>query len=91
MSAPAPRNSGGGTERCSLHRIAQKTIPDEQMDFFDSVADPDGDFRAGGEQLANSHDFKTPCNMAIADSTPERKFIRQLCETRELPRPLTAG
>ncbi len=57
-----------------------KTIPDEQRDFFVSVIDPDGDYRAGSEKIANSHDFKTPCNMAIADSSPERKFIRQLCE-----------
>lgn len=59
-----------------------KTIPDDQRDFFNSVTDPDGDYRAGYEHVPNSHDFKTPCNMAIADSTPERKFIRQLC-TRE--------
>jgi type III restriction enzyme len=57
-----------------------KTIPDEQQDFFASVVDPDGDYRAGSEKVANSHDFKTPYNMAIADSTPERKFIRLLCE-----------
>jgi type III restriction enzyme len=57
-----------------------KTIPDEQQDFFNSVKDPDGDYRAGSEEVANSHDFKTPCNMSIADGTPERKFIRLLCE-----------
>ncbi len=57
-----------------------KTIPDEQIEFFREVEDPDGDFRAGREILTNAHDFKSPCNMAIADSTPERKFIRQLCE-----------
>jgi type III restriction enzyme len=57
-----------------------KTIPDEQKDFFNSVIDPDGDYRSGCEKIANTHDFKTPCNMAIADATPERKFIRLLCE-----------
>jgi type III restriction enzyme len=57
-----------------------KTIPDEQLDFFREVEDPDGDYRAGREILSNVHDFKTPCNMTIADATPERKFIRQLCE-----------
>ena len=30
--------------------------------------------------IANAHDFRTPLNLAIADATPERKFIRQLCE-----------
>lgn len=57
-----------------------ETIPDEQKDFFDSVADKYGEFRAGVEQIANSHDFKTPCNMAIADSKPESRFIGRLCE-----------
>ena len=57
----------------------EKTIPDEQQEYFNSVIDQDGDYRAGIEHIANSHDFKTPCNMAIADSTPERKFIRLLC------------
>lgn len=57
-----------------------KTIPEEQLEFFREVEDPDGDFRAGREILVNAHDFKTPSNLAIADATPERKFIRQLCE-----------
>ena len=30
--------------------------------------------------VINSHDFKTPLNLVIADATPERKFVRQLCE-----------
>jgi type III restriction enzyme len=58
----------------------EKSIPDEQKDFFNSVKDPDGDYRAGSERISNSYDFKTPCNMVIADWTPERKFIRLLCE-----------
>lgn len=59
---------------------SEKTIPDEQKDFFNSVKDPDGDYRLGREAVANFHDFRTPCNMAIGDATPERKFIRLLCE-----------
>lgn len=58
----------------------ESTIPDEQLEFFKEVEDPDGDFRAGREILGNAYDFKTPCNIAIADATPERKFIRLLCE-----------
>jgi len=57
----------------------EKTIPDEQKDFFNSVKDPDGEYRAGSEGIPNSYDFKTACNMVIADWTPERKFIRFLC------------
>ena len=56
------------------------SIADEQLEFFREVVDPDGEFRAGCEILANSHDFKTPCNLVIADSTPERRIVRQLCE-----------
>lgn len=57
-----------------------KNIPDEQLEFFREVEDLDGEYRAGREILANTHDFKTPCNLTIADATPERKFMRQLCE-----------
>jgi type III restriction enzyme len=56
------------------------TLADEQVEFFKEIADPDGDFRAGRELVVNAHDFKTPLNLAIADATPERKFIRRLCE-----------
>jgi type III restriction enzyme len=59
---------------------SEKFIPDKQKDFFNSVKDPDGDYRVGSKAVANTYDFKTPCNMAIADSTPERKFIVLLCE-----------
>ncbi len=44
------------------------------------MVDEDGDFIAGRVMITNTHDFKTPCNMAIADATPERKFIRELCD-----------
>lgn len=58
----------------------EKTIPDEQREFFSSVIDPDGDYRAGCERITNAYDFKTPCNLTIADATPERKFVRLLCD-----------
>lgn len=58
----------------------EKTIGDEQRDFFNAVKDPDGDYRMGSKSVSNSHDFKTPCNMAIADWNPERRFIGLLCE-----------
>ncbi|MDD4051594.1 MAG: DEAD/DEAH box helicase family protein [candidate division Zixibacteria bacterium] len=56
------------------------TIPVEQQEFFACVTDHDGDYRAGSEEVANAYDFKTPCNMAIADAGPERRFIRILCD-----------
>ena len=57
-----------------------ETIPDEQMDFFRAVEDQDGEYRAGHKSVSNAYDFKTPYNLAIADGTPERKFISLLCE-----------
>ena len=56
----------------------ESTLVDEQKEFFREVEDPDGDFRGGREEVANAADFKTPVNLAIADATPERKFIREL-------------
>jgi type III restriction enzyme len=58
----------------------EKFVSDEQRDFFDAVKDPDGDYNAGTQMISNSHDFKTPCAMAIADGKPERRFIRLLCD-----------
>lgn len=71
---------GRGDKTVFYTADTERTIPDEQRDFFDAVRDLDGDYRAGSEMVSNAHDFKTPSNMAIADSTPERKFIRLLCE-----------
>jgi len=58
----------------------EETINDEQREFFNAIKDRDGEYRAGTEMVSNVHDFKTPCNMVIADATPERRFIRLLCE-----------
>jgi type III restriction enzyme len=58
----------------------EKTVSDEQRDFFEAVKDPDGDYRMGSKFISNSHDFKTPCNLVIADWNPERRFIGSLCE-----------
>ncbi|MCI0563050.1 MAG: hypothetical protein MN733_31620, partial [Nitrososphaera sp.] len=35
-----------------------RTIPDEQRDFFNTVKDPDGDYRGGSALIANSHDSR---------------------------------
>lgn len=54
------------------------TLPDEQQEFFDEVADPDGDLAGSQVTIDNPADFKSPVNLAIADATPERKFMREL-------------
>ncbi len=79
-SVAAPRSSGGETKQCSSHPTATIRFRTSKSSSSGRSIDPDGDFRAGREILANAHDFKTPCNMAIADSMPERKFIRLMCE-----------
>lgn len=56
----------------------ESTLADEQVEFFREIVDPDGDFTSGYVLVPNVHDFKTPCNFAIADALPERKFIREL-------------
>src|SRR5262249_35089375 len=53
----------------------ESTLQDEQKEFFREVDDPDGEFREGRAPVSNSNDFKTPANIAIADATPERKFL----------------
>lgn len=67
----------------------ESTLIDEQKEFFREVEDPDSDFRGGREEVGNAADFKTPVNLAIADATPERKFIRLLV-TRENAQKLDA-
>lgn len=53
-------------------------LDDEQKEFFQQVEDPDGDFVGGRNRIENTNDFKTPTNLAIADGTPERRFVREL-------------
>lgn len=59
------------------------TLQDEQVEFFDQVAEQDSGFRRYWVQ--NVYDFKTPLNAAIADSQNERQFIRMLLEPANLP------
>jgi type III restriction enzyme len=54
------------------------TLKDEQLEFFDEVAERGGPFRS--VSVANHHDFKTPLNASIADSDPERRFINSLID-----------
>lgn len=58
------------------------TLADEQQEFFEEVVDPDGDFAGSRVEISNPADFKTPMNLAIADATPERKFMRELSDRK---------
>lgn len=53
-------------------------IEAEQMDLFKEVCDIDGAFKGAANLVDNAALFKTPMSMAIADSGPERRFIREL-------------
>lgn len=63
----------------------ESTLIDEQKEFFREVMDPDGEFVNGRVPIANASDFKTPANFGIADWTPERKFLRDLCSRDNAP------
>ncbi|MGO8927629.1 MAG: DEAD/DEAH box helicase family protein [Limisphaerales bacterium] len=67
-----------GTKTVFYPPCCEGTLQDEQREFFREVQDEDGEFRGGRKPIPNAADFKTPANLAIADATPERKFITEL-------------
>ena len=68
-----------GTKRVFYPPNCEATLEDEQKEFFHELQDRDSDFANGREPVSNTADFKTPANLVIADATPERKFVRELC------------
>jgi type III restriction enzyme len=56
----------------------ESTLVDEQKEFFREVMDEDGDFVTGRVAITKSSMFKTPVNLVIVDSRPERTFVREL-------------
>jgi type III restriction enzyme len=69
-----------GTKTVFYAPGCEASLEEEQREFFREVEDPDGDFLAGRQLVDNSSDFKTPANLVIADATPERRFVRTLCQ-----------
>jgi type III restriction enzyme len=69
-----------GTKTVFYSPGCESTLEEEQREFFREVEDPDGDFRAGRQQVGNGSDFRTPANLVIADAMPESRFVRRLCE-----------
>ncbi len=57
-------------------------LPREQKDFFHELTDQDGEYTANTVSISNDYDFKTPVNLVIADSNPERRFVRELCKSK---------
>jgi type III restriction enzyme len=60
----------------------EKTLKDEQVEFFDEVIDEDGDFSGAAVAVPKTADFKTPQNLVIADAGNERKFVRLLTDAQ---------
>lgn len=58
----------------------ERTLVDEQVDFFREIQDPDGAFSGASVLVANSYDFRTPLNLAIADAGNEARFVRRMTE-----------
>jgi len=60
------------------------SLIDEQVEFFDEVTEPGSGFKH--VPVANRRDFKTPLNLAIADSENERRFILALIQPENVKR-----
>lgn len=58
------------------------TLKDEQVEFFDEISELGSGFKC--ILVPNRYDFKTPLNAVIADSDPERRFIIQMLEPKNL-------
>lgn len=54
-----------------------------QREFFREVTDEESNYRK--KRITNYHDWKTPVPLGIADSQPERDFLRQLIDPTVLP------
>jgi len=59
------------------------TLKDEQIEFFDEATEEGSGYKC--VHIANRRDFKTPLSAAIADSKPERNFIKMLLDPLNLP------
>lgn len=58
------------------------TLEDEQIEFFDEVIEGGSGFKVF--PVLNVYDFKTPLNVVIAASEPERKFVRDLVKSENI-------
>lgn len=58
------------------------SLTDEQVEFFDEATEIGSGFKC--VPVNNRYDFRAPLNGAVADSEPERRFIRSLLEPANL-------
>ena len=69
-----------GSKTVVYTKATEALLIDDQREFFREVDDEDGDFSSGRLEVARTADFKNPCNFAIADGSPEKRFSRALTE-----------
>ena len=55
-----------------------KYLTEEEKEFFNEIIDTTNAYRQ--QEIKNVYDFKTPQTMVIADSDPEKKFIKKLTD-----------
>ncbi len=58
----------------------EKYLSEEEIEFFNEVIDTTNAYRQ--KEVRNIYDFKTPQTFVIADSDPEKEFIKKLTELR---------
>lgn len=59
----------------------RETLKEEQVEFFDEFAEPGSGYNPIS---VLSDNFKTPLNAVIADHDPERRFVNQLLDAKNL-------
>jgi type III restriction enzyme len=62
--------------------VTKSTLNDEQIEFFDEVVEPGSGYKC--INISNKFDFKTPLNLAVADSDNEKKFIQNLLQPENM-------
>lgn len=59
------------------------SLPDEYKEFYEEATESGSGYKC--VQIANHYDFKTPLNGVIADHENERRFLKELIGTDNLP------
>ena len=60
-----------------------ESMPDEYKEFYDEATESGRGFKC--VPITNHYDFKTPLNAVIADHENERRFVKELISTDNLP------
>lgn len=68
-----------GTKSIFYTEQTQTFIEPAQLEFFAAVIEEESSFRK--RRISNFYDWKTPVALGIADSDPERVFIRHLIDS----------